>query len=54
MEEQKILHVQTNQRIEAVESSVNRNISNMHAEISKLSNQLLQSSEKEKGPFQEQ
>ena len=53
-EEQKILHVQTNQRIEAVESSVNRNLSNMHAEISKLSNQLLQSSEKEKGPFQEQ
>ena len=53
-EEQKILHVQTNQRIEAVESSVNRNLSNMHAEISKLSNQLLQSSEKEKVPLQGQ
>ena len=54
VEEQKILHVQTNQRIEAVESSVNRNLSNMHAEILKLSNQQLQSSEKEKAPFQGQ
>ena len=53
VEEQKVLNDQ-NQRIEAVESSVNRNLSNMHAEISKLSNQLLQSSEKEKGPFQGQ
>ena len=53
-EEQKVLNDQTNQRIEAVESSVNRNLSNMHAKISKLSNQLLQSSEKEKGPFQGQ
>ena len=42
VEEQKILHVQTNQRIEAVESSVNRKLDNMHAEISKLSNQQLQ------------
>ena len=50
-EEQKVLNDRTNQRIEAVESSVNRNLSNVHAEISKLSNQLLQSSEKEKGPF---
>ena len=54
VEEQKILHVQTNQRIEAVESLVNWNLSNMHAEISKLSNQLLHSSEKEKAPFQGQ
>ena len=54
MEEQKVLNDQTNQRIEAVESSVNRNLSNMHAEILKLSNQQLQSSEKEKGPFQGQ
>ena len=54
VEEQKILHVQTNQRIEAVESSVNRKLDNMHAEISKLSNQQLQSSEKEKAPFQGQ
>ena len=52
VEEQKVLSVQTKQNIEAVESSVNRNLSNIHAEISKLSNQLLQSSEKEKGPFQ--
>ena len=51
-EDQKVLNDQTNQRFEAVESSVNRNLSNIHAEISKLSNQLLQSSEKEKGPFQ--
>ena len=53
-EDQKVLNNQTNQRFEAVESSVNRNLSNVHAEISKLSNQLLQSSEKEKGPFQGQ
>ena len=53
-EDQKVLNDQTNQRIEAVESSVNRNLSNIHAEILKLSNQLLQSSEKEKGPFQGQ
>ena len=53
-EEQKVLNDQTNQRIEAGESSVNRNLSNMHAEILKLSNQLLQSSEKEKAPFKGQ
>ena len=53
-EDQKVLNDQTNQRIEAVESSVNRNLSNIQAEILKLSNQLLQSSEKEKGPFQGQ
>ena len=54
VEEQKVLNDQTNQRIEAAESSVNRNLSNMHAEILKLSNQQLQNSEKEKGPFQGQ
>ena len=54
LEEQKVLNDQTNQRIEAVETSVNRNLSNMHAEILKLSNQQLRSSEKEKGPFQGQ
>ena len=54
VEEQKVLNDQTNQRIEAVESSVNRNLSNMHSEISKLSNQQLQISEKEKAPFQGQ
>ena len=53
-EEQKVLHVQTSQKIEALESSVNRNLSNMHAEISKLSNQQLQSSEKERVPSQGQ
>ena len=54
VEEQKVLNVQTNQKIEAVESSLNRNLDNMRSEISKLSNQQLQSSEKEKAPFQGQ
>ena len=54
VEEQKVLNVQTNQKIEAVESSVNRKLDNMHSEISKLSNQQLQSSEKGKAPFQAQ
>ena len=53
-EEQKVLSVQTKQNIEAVESSVNRNLSNMHAKILKLSNLQLQSLEKGKGPFQAQ
>ena len=52
MEEQKVLNVQTSQKIEALESSVNRKLDNMHSEISKLSNQQLQSSEKRKGSFQ--
>ena len=50
-EEQKVLNVQTNQNIEAVQSSLNVKLANMHAEILKLSNQQLQSSEKEKVPF---
>ena len=54
MEEQKVLNVQTSQKIEALESSVNRKLDNMHSEISKLSNQQLQSSEKEKAPFKGQ
>ena len=54
VEEQKVLNVQTSQKIEAVESSLNRKLDNMHSEISKLSNQQLQSSEKEKAPFQAQ
>ena len=41
-------------KIEAVESSLNRKLDNMHSEISKLSNQQLQSSEKEKAPFKGQ
>ena len=52
VEEQKVLNVQTSQKIEAVESSLNRKLDNMHSEISKLSNQQLQSSEKKKAPFQ--
>ena len=54
VEEQKVLNVQTNQKIEAAESSLNRKLDNMHSEISKLSNQQLQSSEKGKAPFQAQ
>ena len=51
IEEQKVLNVQTNQKIEAVESSLNRKLDNMHSEISRLSNQQLQGSEKGKVPF---
>ena len=47
VEEQKVLNIQTNQRIDG-------KLDNMHSEISKLSNQLLKSSEKEKAPFQGQ
>ena len=39
MEEHKVLNVQTNHKIEVVESSRNKKLDNMHAEISKLSNQ---------------
>ena len=54
VEEQKVLNVQTNQKIEAVESSLNRKLDSMHYEISRLSNQHLQGSEKEKFPSQTQ
>ena len=54
VEEQKVLNVQTTQKIEAVESSLSRKLDNMHSEISKLSNQQLQSSEIGKAPFQGQ
>ena len=54
VEEQKVLNVQTSQKIEEVESSLNRKLDNMHFEISKLSNQQFQSSEKGKGPLQVQ
>ena len=54
VEEQKVLNVQTSQKIEALESSINRKLDNMHSEISKLSNQQLQSSEKERAPSQGQ
>ena len=39
MEEQKFLNVQTNQKIEAVEISLNKKMDSMHSEISRLSNQ---------------
>ena len=48
VEEHKVLNVQTNQKIEAVESSLNMKLDNMHSEISRLSNQQLQCSEKGK------
>ena len=54
VEEQKVLNVQTNKKIEAVESSLNRKLDNMHSEISRLSNQQLQGSEKWKVPSQSQ
>ena len=54
VEEQKVLNVQTNQKIEAVKSSLNKKLDNMHSEISRLSNQQLHSSEKEQAPFQAQ
>ena len=54
VKEQKVLNVQTNQKIEAVENSLNRKVDNMNFEISKLSNQQLQSPEKGKAPCQEQ
>ena len=54
VEEQKVLNVQTNQKIESVESSLNKKLENMHSEISILSNQQLQGSEKGKVPFQSQ
>ena len=48
VEEQKVLNVQTNRKIEAVESSLNRKMDSMHSEISRLSNQQQQGSEKAK------
>ena len=54
VEEQKVLNVQTSQKNEAVEISLSRKLDNMHYEISKLSNQQLQSSEIGKASFQGQ
>ena len=54
VEEQKVLNVQTNQKIEAVESSLNRKLDSVHSEISRLSSQWLQGSKKGKVPFQSQ
>ena len=54
VEEQKVLNVQTNQKIESVENSLNKKLDNMYSEISRISNQQLQGSEKGKIPFQSQ
>ena len=54
VEEQKVLNAQTNQKIESVESSLNKKLDNMYSEISRISNQHLQGSEKGKVPFQSQ
>ena len=54
VEEQKVLNVRTIQKIEAVESSLNRKLDSMHSEISRLSNQQQQGSEKRKFPSQSQ
>ena len=54
VEEQKVMNVQTNQKIKAVKSSINRKLDNMQSEISRLSNQQLQDSEKGKIPSQSQ
>ena len=51
VEEQKVLNVQTSQKIEAVESSLNKKLDSMHYEISRLSNQQ-QGPEKGKFPSQ--
>ena len=51
VEEQKVLNVQTNQKIEAVENSLNKKLDIMHSEISRLSNRQ-QGSEKGKFPSQ--
>ena len=46
-----MLNVQTNQKIEAVKSSLNKKLDNMHSEISRFSNQQ-QGPEKGKFPSQ--
>ena len=51
VEEQKVLNVETNQKIEAVDNSLNKKLDIMHSEISKLSNQH-QGSKKGKFPSQ--
>ena len=48
-----MLNVQTNRKIEAVESSLKKKLDSMHSEISRLSNQQ-QGPEKGKFPFQAQ
>ena len=53
VEEQKVLNVQTNQKNEAVENSLNKKLDIMHSEISRLSNQQ-QGPENGKFPSQTQ
>ena len=53
VEEQKVLNVQTNHKIEAIEKSLNKKLDIMHSEISRLSNQQ-QGPEKGKFPSQTQ
>ena len=50
VEEHKVLNLQTNQKIEAVESSLNRKLDSVHSEISRLSSQQQQGSGKGKYP----
>ena len=54
VEERKVLNVQINQKIEVVESSLNRKLDSMHTEVSRLSNQQQQGSERGKFPSQSQ
>ena len=49
-----MLNVQTNQKIEVVKISLKRKLDSMHSEISRLSNQQLQGSEKGKFPSKTQ
>ena len=49
-----MLNVQTNQKIEAVENSLNKKLESVHSEISRLSNQQQQGSEKKEIPSQSQ
>ena len=54
VEEQKVLNVQTNQKIETVESSLNKKIDNMHYEISNkydnLQSSISRLSNQQQGP----
>ena len=54
VEEQKVLNVQTNQKIATVESSLNRKLDSVHSKISRLSSQQQQGSEKREIPSQSQ
>ena len=49
-----MLNVQTTQKIEAVESSLNRKLDSMHSEVSRLSNQQQQGSKRGEFPSQSQ